>query len=274
MYQHILQYCHRQIHRYLLLYPCSLRLRQVRVEISPHQQFGYLGVLSEHCNKSLYLRGVVEGKATYDDVPPPLPYCQLEADNVGDELLYLLHHVPRGRPVEHRHSATVLDRRVHSNNAAAVRPAGVYSIREIGFLEEAQALVGLGHPSQYQIKPSNPDVLYVIKYKPNRCPGFVPSLALLPPPHSCHHTTSHFLPMVAFYPRPPSYPSTHSCTHHPLLYSVSPAPSGLLQPDLIVVPFLSTTPTPVSFTLEWSTLQGPSTREIILIHRLPWLLTT
>ena len=87
VYQHILQYCHRQIHRYLLLYPCSLRLRQVRVEISPHQQFGYLGVLSEHCNKSLYLRGVVEGKATYDDVPPPLPRCHLKADNVMSKLL-------------------------------------------------------------------------------------------------------------------------------------------------------------------------------------------
>ena len=87
----------------------------------------------------------------------------------------------------------------------------------------------------------------------------------------------------AFYPSPYSrtFPNNSKLFSPPPLdvcypaLTPPPTSSFLLRskrPALIVVPFLSTTPTPVPFTLSWSTLQHPCTRASILLKRLPWLI--
>ena len=85
--RHILKLlcCHSR--RGILSPPVALRLRQVYIEIPCHQQFGAPGALLERDYNTLYCQGVVGGKVTSHDVPPPLPRRQLEADNVGSEML-------------------------------------------------------------------------------------------------------------------------------------------------------------------------------------------
>ena len=126
--------------------------------------------------------------------------------NVGAKLLYHLHHEPQGCPVEHRHSAAVSDRRIRSNGTLSGRPVGVYYKRKIYFLEDSQFQVGMVHPPHLLLESSATAILYVIGFVTNRRPGFVPSLAPLPPPRCLPRTTAHYLSTETF--SPPVPPAT------------------------------------------------------------------
>ena len=85
--KHILQYRRFQSRRKFLIPLRSFRARKVGVEISDHQQFGPVVALSSSRDVTLNGRGVSGGEVAYDNVPSLLPHHQMEADDVGSELL-------------------------------------------------------------------------------------------------------------------------------------------------------------------------------------------
>ena len=126
----------------------SLRIRQIHFKVSQHQKFGTKGSLLERGDNTLYHQGVVRGEVTSDDVPPMLPRRQLEANNVGHELLDGLHCETRCRTIEDCDPAAVSARRICSDGAAPGRPAVVDAIGDFRFLEDTQLHIGLGHLPQ------------------------------------------------------------------------------------------------------------------------------
>ena len=152
MRRHIFQSLCCHDHCDILSPPVSLRFRQVDVEVPCHQQLGAPEELLERGNDTLYCRCVVEGEVTYHNVPPLLPRFQMEANEIGSELLDGLHRKIWRRLVEHCHSVVVSDWRVRRNNAIPSRPAGVDAVSDLCLLEDSQVHVGLGHPPQRQLQ--------------------------------------------------------------------------------------------------------------------------
>ena len=146
----------------------------------------------------LLVAGVVVGEVTSQDVPPPLPRRQLEANSIRPKLLDGLHREIRCRPVEHCHSAAVSAWRVCSEDALPSRPAGVDSISYLGFLKDSQVHVGLVYPPQRQPQSPVSSVPNVIGAEPNRHP----------PPCIIPGTPTHPLPTDTFLsPDPAALPA-------------------------------------------------------------------
>ena len=137
MRQHAFQPCLLQIHRNLLVPLLSLWTCKISIKVSHQQQFGSSMALSKRYDSALDIRGVVGGKVTSDYVLSPIPHRQLRSDGFGAKLMYHLHQEPQGLLVQHHHSTVVLSWRVCINDAVSGRPAGVDSISELGFLEDA-----------------------------------------------------------------------------------------------------------------------------------------
>ena len=132
------------------------------------------------------------------------------------------------------------DQQIYSNGNVADIPAGLYSIRKVGFLEDAQVQVGTGHPPQLQLNSSDPAISYVLRSKPNRHPDFVPSLNMIPSPCSHQNIPENYvyfihvqsnLPLNAppcYVPYPlPSSLSCHTCSVLPCSRSCSCLPTPL-----------------------------------------------
>ena len=168
MRRHIFQSlcCHSR--RDIFFPMVSLRIFQVDIEVPCHQQFGTPGALLERGDDTLYLQGDVGGKLISHDVTPLLPCRQLEADDIGSELLDGLHCKMRRQTVKHSHSAAVSDRRVCRNDAIPSRPAAVDSVCYLCFLEDYQVHVSLGHPPQRRLQSSVTTVTDVVGAEPNR----------------------------------------------------------------------------------------------------------
>ena len=75
----------------------------------------------------------------------------MKYNGIWGDLLYRLNKEPRGIPVENRHSTTVPDRRVHTNDAVEVQPEYVDSILDLNLLDDAQIQVVLVHPPQQRL---------------------------------------------------------------------------------------------------------------------------
>ena len=252
VHRHVFQYRRRQS-RYNLLVPLHLLWhRKIIIGVYQHQKFGSSGELSKSCDDAINIRGVVGGEVTSNDVPSPLPRCQLKDDNFVAKLPYYLHREPQGRLVEHRHSSVVSAQSVHSNGAVAGWPAGADSIRNLGFLEGAQVQVGLGHTPRCRLQSSVLAVLYVVQFEPNGHPGFTPFLFPLPPlcslpilPHITYQWRSfiHAIPSLLL----PVLPILQ-----PLPSSISPVLSYLIRSHPITVLFQSPNNALMLFTLAWS----------------------
>ena len=184
MRQHILKSLRCHGRRDILSPPVAFRLRQVYIEIPRHQQSGAPGALLERDDDTLYCQGVVGGKVTSHDVPPPLPRRQLEADDVGPKLLDGLHHKMRCRPVKHCHSAALSDWHVRCDDAIPSQTVGADSICYLCLMEDAQVHVGLGHIPQCRLWSPVTAVTDVVGAEPNRClpPRRTPSTLTHPPP--------------------------------------------------------------------------------------------
>ena len=89
--------------------------------------------------------------------------------------------------------------RVHSNNTVAVKSVGVDTVRTLGFLEDAQVQVVLGHPYQLKLDSSVSAVADILQYKRNHHLGSSPSLAPFPLPRSRPLTNAHSLPTTKNY---------------------------------------------------------------------------
>ena len=152
-------------------------------------------VLCDRWRLSWY--GIKDSNIHYHNVTPPLPRRQLEAGDVGSELLDGLHQKMRRRSVKQCHSTAVSAWRVRRDDAIPSRPAGVDSVCYLGFLEDYQVHVGLGHPPQLRLQSSITVITVVIGPEPNwylpSCRN--PSTPTHPPP-----TDSFFTPAPAALP--------------------------------------------------------------------------
>ena len=60
----------------------SLRLYQVGIEVSGQQELGSVRLIPDGRSNVLYGQGIAGGDKTPNDIPPPPPRHQMEADDV------------------------------------------------------------------------------------------------------------------------------------------------------------------------------------------------
>ena len=114
--RHILQPFCSLFRRNFLPPPIPLRLQKIQIKLSCHQNFGAPVFFLEHGNDTLYRLGVVGGELTSNDLTSPLPCRQLEANDVGPELLDGLHRKKRWWPIEDCNPAAVPARCIRCDN--------------------------------------------------------------------------------------------------------------------------------------------------------------